>query len=302
MSVAGLVQDREARARLVEATRGRTPVRFCEVVDDLVGLVAAGGVSVAVVEARDRSGRATAPMVRLLRAGFPHLPILAYCDPRRVRAADIVALVRAGADDLIYRGEDDARHALAAVLAGAAGRRAGAQVLDALGAAVPDAVRPVLAYALDHATEPLTVDDLAHGLAIPRRTLASRLARAGVPTPSALITWARLLAAARLLGDPGRSVEQVASQLDFPSATALRNTLKRYTGRTPGEVRADGGARALLAAFTAALTAPCHLPAPGVLRDSGPAPTTTPTTAERSARKTAPMAAQPPEQRPSGEL
>jgi len=55
--------------------------------------------------------------------------------------------------------------------------------------------------------------------------------------------------AARLLEDPGRTIEQVALKLDFASGTALRNMFKRYTGLRTTEVRENGGARCLLHAF-----------------------------------------------------
>ena len=66
---------------------------------------------------------------------------------------------------------------------------------------------------------------------------------------SAMIAWCRLITAARLLEDPGRTVEQVALLLDFPSGASLRNMLKRYTGLAPGEVRENGGMRCVIHAF-----------------------------------------------------
>ena len=68
-----------------------------------------------------------------------------------------------------------------------------------------------------------------------------------------LAAWARLLAAAWLLEDGGRSVEQTAHLLSFESPNALRNLLKRHTGLRPIEVRENGGLRCVLALFRAAL-------------------------------------------------
>jgi AraC-like DNA-binding protein len=61
-----------------------------------------------------------------------------------------------------------------------------------------------------------------------------------------MIGWCRLLIAARVLDDPGRTVEQVALKLDFPSGAALRNMFKRYTGLRTTEVRENGGVRCLV--------------------------------------------------------
>jgi len=88
-----------------------------------------------------------------------------------------------------------------------------------------------------------------------RKTLAARLARAGMPTPLALIGWCRLLAAARAMEEGGRTLEQVALRLEFPGAAALRNMLARYTGLSPREVRRRGGVQSVIAAFRRTLTA-----------------------------------------------
>ena len=55
--------------------------------------------------------------------------------------------------------------------------------------------------------------------------------------------------------DGGRSYIRQALQLDFPSDTALRNMIKRYTGLRASEIRARGGMRAILDAFGAAVRA-----------------------------------------------
>ena len=61
--------------------------------------------------------------------------------------------------------------------------------------------------------------------------------------------------AARLLDDPGRTIEQVALKLDFPSGAALRNMFKRYTGLRTTEVRENGGVRCLVHTFKRELAA-----------------------------------------------
>jgi hypothetical protein len=61
--------------------------------------------------------------------------------------------------------------------------------------------------------------------------------------------------AARLLEEPGRTVESVAHQLEFDSPSGLRNTLRRYTGHAPAALRASGGLRCALRAFAAACAA-----------------------------------------------
>jgi AraC-like DNA-binding protein len=120
---------------------------------------------------------------------------------------------------------------------------------------VPANLLPFLRYALEHSRRDMSVEDAAAAMGIHRKTLVDRLRAACLPSPRAIIGWARLLMAARLLDDPGRTVEQVALQLDFPSGTALRNKFKRYTGLRTSEVRENGGVRCVLHAFKRELAA-----------------------------------------------
>ncbi len=92
-------------------------------------------------------------------------------------------------------------------------------------------------------------------MGVHRKTLVDRLKAARMPSPRAMIGWCRLLIAARMLDDPGRTVEQVALKLDFPSGAALRNMFKRYTGLRTTEVRENGGVRCLIHAFKHELAA-----------------------------------------------
>jgi AraC-like DNA-binding protein len=65
-----------------------------------------------------------------------------------------------------------------------------------------------------------------------------------------LLTWGRLIVAARMLEDPHRTADRVAANLGFPSGSAFRNVCQRYLHSTPGDIRRRGGAafvvRALL--------------------------------------------------------
>jgi AraC-like DNA-binding protein len=94
-----------------------------------------------------------------------------------------------------------------------------------------------------------SVEAVARTLGVTRKTLVNRLARAGMPGPSAMLAWCRLLLAAVALEDEGRSVKSIALTLDFASAGAHRSMMKRYTGQQPNEIRASGGLAVVVAAF-----------------------------------------------------
>lgn len=253
--VAVLVRELAARARINEALRGYAAVRTCDQQDELLALVTAGLVGVVVVDVRDRTGAPTIGMVRTIREGFPSIPVVAYCTLNNESSREILALARAGVNDLILRGVDDVGIALRSVIATAQEHCGARHVLEVIEPLVPPSVVPFVRYALEHARQAVTVADAAAALGVHRKTLVDRLASAGLPTPSAVIGWCRLTLAAQMLEDPARSVEQISLMLDFSSAASFRNVLKRYTGLSPREVRENGGLRCVLHAFRQALLA-----------------------------------------------
>lgn len=260
--VLAVLRDRQCRARWEEAVRGYGRIGFCDRATELAPrLVASTGVGAIVVEPRDDTGSSTAPLVGALRGAFPRIPVLAYCDHRRDRSTDILALARAGVHELVFRGVDDVRPALGTVLASAARHCTAAQLVAQLRDVVRGEALPFVAYCLEHAAEPLTVVSVARALGVHRKTLVYRCAQAALPSPRAVIAWCRLVMAAQLLEDRGRSVEQVALALDFPSGTALRNMLKRHTGLSPRELRVPGGGQQVLRRFRALLGPPRGAPA-----------------------------------------
>ena len=70
-----------------------------------------------------------------------------------------------------------------------------------------------------------------------------------VPPPQELLAWCRLGVVGYLLGTTSLSVESIAQQLDFPSDTALRNLVKRYTGLRATEIRERGGLPCVIGAL-----------------------------------------------------
>ncbi|HEU4566161.1 MAG TPA: helix-turn-helix domain-containing protein [Gemmatimonadaceae bacterium] len=256
-SIAGLVVDREARARIAQALRGHGHAVFCESSVELRAVLARQHVTAVLMELRDRAGALTTSMVALLRRDYPSVPVVVYAALAPTTPHDLLAAAKAGASGIVLKGVDDAGVALRTALTSAADDCVARRIMGELEPALPGRVRrrvqPILEYCVLHARSAPTVDGLARALGIDRKTLVNRLRSAGLPPPSAVIGWCRLLLAAHLVEDAGRTVEQVALELDFPSGAALRNMLKRYTGLQPREVRERGGLACALAAFRDAL-------------------------------------------------
>ena len=252
MTLVALVLDAGARARIGAAVRGRGGMgetRFCARLAEVRQALGAGGVHALLVEPDDAGGRPTSALVREVRERFPRVTVVAYCAPRPARSGAIVDLVRAGAHQLLLRGVDDEGHSLRLVIDEAEQRAAGELVRAQVRARVAEAAWPLAELYLTRLAQPPSIAEAAAALGVHRRTLLNRLQLAGCPPPAELRTWCRLFVAARLLEEPGRTVESVAHQLEFPSAGAFRNALKRSTGLAPHEVRAGGGLLGVLACF-----------------------------------------------------
>ncbi len=253
MIVLALIRDRQDRARISGALRGRESVCFCERQQELSELARAGDVAAIITEAQDAAGIRMAPFVRRLRDAYPSVPVLAYCSLCADLSRDIADLVRAGANELIIRGRDDVGVTLRATLMSAKEHCTTERVMFAVGEALPRPVREIVEFCLANASRVRTVEEVAIGLGVNRRTLANRLSVLGAAPPSEIVGWCRLLQAARMLEDRGRSVEEVALALDFSSATGLRNMFRRYMGRRPSQIRESDGFGLVLRSFRGAL-------------------------------------------------
>lgn len=247
--VGALVWDPSSRARLQDALRGQASARFCARQQELLTLLENNLASVVVLDMRDQEGNSTLGAVRHIRAAFPSVPVVLYWSLAPDTSRDMLEFARAGVNHLVLKGVDDIRISLRSALSDAADHCSALSLLSELASVVPSNILPMLRYCLENSRRALTVEQVAVALGVHRKTLVDRVSTAGMPTPSAIISWCRLLLSARLLEDQGRSVEQVALLLDFPSGTSMRNMMKRYTGLRPGEVRENGGVKCVMHAF-----------------------------------------------------
>lgn len=251
--IVALVRDRVTLARLTDAVRPAATLVPCVEVDH--ARAASADASVVVLDAQDGTGAPTDVLIRELRERAPALPILVYVDPRALPGDAVVAAVQAGATGLLFHGRDDVAVTVRAAVDAAARRATAGAVLRALHATIPGAVRPIVELAVSRASAPVTVEDLASALGVHRKTVACRLRAARYPEPRILIGWCRLFHAVGTLSATRQPAERVAGDLGFPSATAMRNLLRRYTGLRPADVRAGGGLDLVVHHFRAAIAA-----------------------------------------------
>jgi AraC-like DNA-binding protein len=254
-AIIALVLGAAERARLRAGVKGRpVAVRFVDRIGELIDAVTREPLTIAaiVVEVRDADGRPTHAAVDALNAGGGGTPLVGYCRAGGEHSGDIRSLVLAGAHQLVFHGIDDTGIALRAILEAARQSSVSERANDAFMDCVPAKMAEFISFATRHPTTQ-RIAEIADALGYHRKTLVNRCAQAKLPPPYELLCWCRLAVAGELLASTRRTIESIALQLDFPSDTALRNMMKRYTGLKASEVRQRGGARCVVEVFRQAV-------------------------------------------------
>jgi AraC-like DNA-binding protein len=212
-----------------------------------------GEIDATVVAIGATDAEAGLRTIRHLRAAAATHAIVAWCEIRQPPSRLLLDIAQAEVTELVLRDVEDMQHVLARVLASAV-QRSTAQRLDArLSALIAQPMRPLFRFALEHAHESLSVEEVAATFGVTRRTLRNRLVEHRMPRPRVFLTWCRLLVAGALLDERGRSLDSVAGQLDFPSGHGLGMVLRRYLGSGITALRAGQVSGAIEEAFRAAL-------------------------------------------------
>jgi AraC-type DNA-binding domain-containing proteins len=107
------------------------------------------------------------------------------------------------------------------------------------GAARARPLTPVLSHITSHLGEPLPIAELASlaGLSIPRFK-ARFTEELGVP-PGEYVLRAKVAEAERRLRETPQTITHIAFDLGFSSSQYFATVMKRYTGQTPGHLRAQ---------------------------------------------------------------
>jgi len=249
--VAALVLGRLERARLQDAVRGRAVIESVDTVSALEHLVARSvpRVSAVIAEPFDIHKTPAAPTLARLRAEYPGVALIGFCQPAYKHSTEIVALVTAGVHELIFRGVDDTAEAFRQTLARASQTSAAREVLNELRRHLSPEAMIIVETSVLYAWPDFSSRSLAQVLGVNVKTLVKQCRMCGLPSPGALLNWMRLMVVAYLLEAEGRALEHVASAFGLESASPLRNLMKRYTGLRSLEVRTGGGLKVVIEKF-----------------------------------------------------
>jgi AraC-like DNA-binding protein len=213
-------------------------------------MVAAPPAAIVIVDpyagAADRPPRLS-PDLRTLLWEFPSATVLAALDVQPGHTRDLRTLGEWGVTDVVVLSEDDTHEALHRRLRSVEGRTLQRLLEGALPAMLSGRTRLMMMTAAEVVAAGARARELARRLHLSERTVLRWSSRAGLPPPRRLLAWMRILLAASLLDDPGRSVLAVAHACGYASDSSLRRAMQDFLGTGPTALRRQG-------AFTRAST------------------------------------------------
>jgi AraC-like DNA-binding protein len=241
---------RHQQAYVADGLRLRGACRFVASGEELLRALAGGdGCDVVILGPRDAEGSGTGLLVERIARDWSGVAMVIFLPARPVPDFSPRAFLLAGAHQLVYEGVNDTALSIAQAVENARRECRADVVFRAIQAVIPAALHP-WAHAVVSSPHGVTsVTALAADQGVHRKTLVNRCARLGFLSPAEMIAWCRLCVVGHLLERTGATVEAIALNLEYPSHTALRNRLKRFTGMKATEVRQAGGLTAVVQAF-----------------------------------------------------
>lgn len=235
-----LQQDALTAARLTDALQPAHSVEVCTSWSALEHRLVREQTDLCVVDADQPNRQEALHRLAALQRLHPGIAMVAFGDFEG-QEQTVYRLGRLGVDGVVTaRLEAESGHVRDAVeqaLLASRARRAAALLKGRSGALSVQA----LAWCVENARERPSVEALAEAMGKSPASFTSHLRDEGLPPPSRLLLWGRLLLASALLARDGRTVEEAAYQVGYAGASALARAMKREVGRTPGEVATGRG-------------------------------------------------------------
>ena len=169
----------------------------------------------------------------------PSIPVIGYVSVTACAIRVVQALVRSGAPEIVIRGVDDSRDALAGAIHRAVATCGWGSVVSAVEAllrALPFPVATAIQAAFTHPERVRAVSDLATAARMTRRSLDRWLARAGFSSARTVLSCARANAAFHLLAGGSTRVAEAALLVGYSSSRSLTRELSAIAGCPASEV------------------------------------------------------------------
>ena len=176
------------------------------------------------------------PRLREILWRRPSLPVIAAMVLEADRAPDAAFLFDWGISDILDLGLETSPKAVWQRLRGSRARPLKKRVEDLLSTYVSEYARNVIRASCEVACEAGGAPELAQAFGVEPRTVAAWCAREGLPSPRRLLAWMRVMLAAMLLEEPGRSVVNAARGAGYATDHALRRAMRELAGGDPATV------------------------------------------------------------------
>lgn len=179
------------------------------------------------------------PRLRELIVRHPAIPFVAALELTPERMPDIQAILDWGICELADLDLERGPAALAARLRGAHARPLKRRVEDVVSRYASEHALTLIRAACEVAVDGGDAGDLARRFGVSPRTLTGWCAREGLPAPRRLQAWTRVLLAATLLEETGRSVVNAARCAGYATDHALRRAMRDLVGADPATLARD---------------------------------------------------------------
>lgn len=224
--------------------------------DALHALRAAPASAVFLGDPYDAETGVLAPGLRTLLATHPSATVVTAMGVGPESGSDVRTLLGWGVAEVVALGVEDTPDAMRGRLVGAHARRLKRMLESALASLLTVGGHTLLLAAAEVVADGGGSGELARVLRASPRTVAAWCRRERLPTPRRLLACVRLMLAAALLDEGGRTVAQVARACGYTTDGALRRALRTFAGRGAAALRREGAfataGRALAAELKAA--------------------------------------------------
>ncbi len=181
---------------------------------------------------------------------FPSVAVVVALDLAPARVGDVRRMIAAGASGVLDLAMDTTPALAARHFRDAVGRPFKRRVQEILPAHLSADARVMVRAACEVAVLGGGARDLADAFDVAPKTFAAWCESRRLPTTRALQLWLRLLLAALLLEDAGRTVQSAALAAGYSGDRALRRAFDQLLGSAPGSLRRGGAFEAVARAFT----------------------------------------------------
>ena len=193
------------------------------------------------------------PELRDFISDFSWLPVVAAVRAGPETVDVLLMLGRWGVSEVIVHGVEDTPSGILRAIRFAQGKVLQELMEEILPPYLPGKVRRLLFAAAEAVAAGGHSPDLAAVLGVTETTVIRRCERLRLPPPRRLLAWMRVILAARLLQDQGRTSQSVAYACGYANEAGLRRVFQNFLGTSVTELRRRGALETATGVFLAEL-------------------------------------------------